>query len=181
MRCFIAVELDPRLAGILGELANGLSHVEGLKAASPQNMHLTLKFLGDVGEVDVDALSGELSKLEFKKFAYAASGVGAFPSRNKPKVIWAGVSEGADRMVLMQKALDERLEKLGFERDDRFHPHITLARVKQDPGPGKLEWFFNKYGGSAFGEYIAEKASLYESRLASGGPQYRLLSTRSLI
>ncbi|MBU2560177.1 RNA 2',3'-cyclic phosphodiesterase, partial [archaeon] len=139
MRCFIAVKVDNPLIGpFIGELSEVGAH---LRTMNPENLHLTLKFLGEIGDDSIDAvkkaMDGALSS--FGPFEASLEGVGAFPNTDYMRVVWIGIKENSERLIEMQKALDEKLAPLGFAPEKMFHPHLTLARVKSQKGKGKLK------------------------------------------
>jgi 2'-5' RNA ligase len=103
---------------------------------APGNLHLTLKFLGTVPETRIDAIVAALTQsgLDLRPFEAQIRGLGAFPSGTRPRVIWAGVTDGATEMVELARRVDAALAELGFAREERpFSPHVTLGRVRR-PG-----------------------------------------------
>jgi len=134
VRTFVAIFPPPEVRESLLRAAHGLSAEESIRWSRPENVHLTLKFLGDVPEEDLDGIRGVLSRVcgRHEPFEAATSGFGAFPSASKARVVWADVVEGRDAL----RALAEDLEiSLGFARESRraFRPHVTLGRVRGSP------------------------------------------------
>lgn len=124
MRLFIAIELPTEVVDELKRLQKELD-LFGLRPV--KDFHLTLKFLGDMPEGKLDRLKEILSEIKFKPFEAELSEAGVFPEPDYVKVIWVGLK--GDSIYSLQKDIDISLEKMGCGRDNRFKPHLTLARV----------------------------------------------------
>jgi 2'-5' RNA ligase len=125
MRIFIAIDFN-EFHDYLAELQASIS--ASIKASFPKSFHLTLKFLGEIPDEKVDFIKDALKAVEFKPFKLTLSSLGCFPGAEKPRVVWAGFEEAKELMEL-QKQVDEATLDWA-PRDSRFHPHVTLARVK---------------------------------------------------
>jgi 2'-5' RNA ligase len=152
-----------------------------LKPSDPEDLHLTLKFLGDTRwEQTADVARRVKSAAgSQKRFSLKLSGVGAFPSADRPNVLWVGAESGG---VLEQLAgdLDQQLTEVGFLPEARaFHPHVTLARVKASAPPGLSEWI-QRLGTQEFGTVDIEQIELFQSELRDKGPRYTSLATAKL-
>lgn len=147
---------------------------------APGNLHLTLKFLGAVPEEQIEAVAGALrqASLEASPFEARIRGLGAFPSARRPRVVWAGVTEGAADMIELARRVDLALAALGFPRDERpFSPHVTLGRVRE---PGRNPALTAALGSAAtreFGQMRVPSASLMRSELSPRGARYTELAT----
>ena len=148
------------------------------RRVKPENAHLTLKFLGDIEKGRVAGLKDLLNEAcsRHEQFEVEPHGIGAFPSPRKARVVWAGVSKGADALLALAEGLEQSLSTLGFEEDKRqFKPHITLARsIKQ---PGKLLTDGEPVTAPGF---QARYVELVESSLGKGGATYTTLSEHPL-
>lgn len=137
MRTFIAIFPPPEVRESLLEAARGLSAEWNIRWSRPENVHLTLKFLGEVPEEDLDGVRGALSHVcgRHGPFEAATSGFGAFPSARKARVVWADVIEGRDALRALVEDLENSLGSLGFDRETRraFRPHVTLGRARSRP------------------------------------------------
>ena len=182
MRLFVAVDLDAsardaivaeqkRLQRALGERGES-----AWKWARPDRMHLTLAFIGEVDAPAADAIGAVLRKpFEDSAFTIVFAGLGVFPARGAPKVLWVGVSDGRAEIVALQRRVVERLASVGVAPETRaYHPHLTLARGgSATPGDGRRTVALGR--GSPIARIEARAVSLYESRLSQAGPDYTTL------
>lgn len=188
-RLFIALDLAipvvEQLAVFQEELQELLADREGVRVrwTNPENIHLTMKFLGDTEDALVPMLRETLSDLVKPLFPFEveAKGVGFFPSPKKPRVIWSGFDEqSAEVLSLLQQALERDLEELGFEKENRkFRPHVTLGRVKSRNKPDFTE-FADQINDRSFGKSYIKDVILYESKLSSAGPTYTVIDRFAL-
>jgi 2'-5' RNA ligase len=150
---------------------------------SPENIHLTMKFLGDTEDALVPMLRETLGQLVKPLFPFEveAKGIGVFPSPKKPRVIWSGFDEQSEEVLsLLQQALERDLEELGFQKEDRpFRPHVTLGRVKSRAKPDFTQPL-EDIGEQNFGKSYIKDVILYESKLTSEGPIYTVLDRFAL-
>jgi 2'-5' RNA ligase len=141
------------------------------------NLHLTLKFLGGVEPARLETLAGALaaSLAGRPAFAMTIRGLGAFPSRTQPRVLWAGVDDGAATLAALATSVDDALESLDFPRESRrFSAHVTLGRVRQPrPNPRLARALAVE---SAFGGQLVARVSLMRSELSPRGPRYTELT-----
>ncbi|BBL80660.1 RNA 2',3'-cyclic phosphodiesterase [Rubrobacter xylanophilus] len=135
MRAFVAI-LPPReVREALSRAARSLP-VIGVRWVRPENIHLTLKFLGEVPEDLIPRMSAALSEVARLEhpFRIEPEGFGAFPSPERARVLWAGIGEGSERLEELAAAVEEALSPLGFERERRpFRAHLTLGRARGRP------------------------------------------------
>ncbi len=136
MRTFIAIEIPAEikmaLSGLQTELRRAGADVSWTK---PENIHLTLKFLGEIEERLVNEIERACIEtvVEFQPFTLDLNGAGVFPNARQPRVLWAGLSGEIEKAVEIQWRLDERLMTIGFEREEKFfRPHLTIGRVKSN-------------------------------------------------
>ena len=140
LRTFIAVELSPRVITRAGDLIDHLRVAAAeVNWVRPQQMHLTLKFLGDVPDTETPDVCRVVSDVaaSFEPFEITCRCAGAFPNLKSPKTLWIGIEDGANELKKLQAALDDALKaELGFAKEPRgFHPHLTIGRVKRElPG-----------------------------------------------
>ncbi len=178
VRLFIAVEVEDReVLGKIIEIKNmveGCSSDVGLKVVEDENLHITLRFIGEVSEALVSDVVKVLSCVSsYKKFFIRFKDVGAFPSVSKPRVIWLGVSEGVTQLKLLRDCVERGLRGLGIQADrEGFTPHITLARVKEFKPSRCLSKFFAELSSVDVGTSPVTRIKLKKSVLTSKGPIY---------
>lgn len=176
MRAFIAVPCPETLRDDFIRIQAEIQLYGKMRPVERENIHLTLQFLGEVDEGGIEEVKEELGFLsDVKKFRAWARGVGVFPSIDYMKVIWVGVGEGSDEIKTVQSEIEGGLEKHGFSRDRRFHPHFTLARVKSVSEKEKLRGFIEGNSGRVFGEVKVDRIMLMGSRLTPKGPRYSVV------
>jgi RNA 2',3'-cyclic 3'-phosphodiesterase len=136
VRTFVAVFPPPEVRRALVGAAHELPVVGEVRWVRPENVHLTLKFLGDVSEDDLDRVAEALEpvRLRHGPFEAGLSGFGAFPSSRKARIVWAGIGDGSEPLRALARDVEASLEPLGFEREDRAYvPHLTLGRARGRP------------------------------------------------
>jgi RNA 2',3'-cyclic 3'-phosphodiesterase len=176
MRAFIAVDLDPELKRALQELILKLKKTGAdVRWVGASGMHLTLKFLGEIGPDLVPAVETVVrtAAAAAPRFSLVLAGTGTFPGAGNPRVIWAGFRE-APALISLQRAIEDGLEAAGFPREERdFHPHLTLGRVKSRTRVREVLLELEKFREIFFGEMTAGKVTLFESVLKPQGAEYR--------
>jgi 2'-5' RNA ligase len=185
MRLFIAADLDDGArAAVSGAVArlrdlsarDRAGSARGVGWVDPRNLHLTLHFLGEVGESDLTPLRQALApSLEFAPPRIALGGWGVFPPRGPARVIWLGVTAGADALASAHAVLGRRLRDAGLTPEARpFSPHLTVGRVKAPSG-----LFWNRLTAalpvSPAGGWDLQACTLFRSRLSPAGPTYETL------
>ena len=147
-----------------------------LKLVEPQNIHVTVRFLGDITPSMVEKIYAEMQKLQFTPFNVQIKGLGAFPDLRYPRVVWAGITEGADQLKNVFSQLESRLRSLGFAPDRKgFSPHLTIARVRSGRNKAQLADFVAENANYDFGAINAECLRLKRSDLTPRGPIYSTL------
>mgnify|MGYP006290068139 CR=1 FL=1 len=175
-RTFIATKIHPgtQLLNAYAKLRNELEN-EKIKWVDPENFHLTLFFIGDTDEEQIDIIRQELASLTatYSKTHIQLEGLGVFKSIHKPRVLWAGISQ-YDELKKIKIAIDQRMEQFGFTPDKReFKPHLTLARMKWIEDKQKLNQILNEFKSLHFQESTIEDLILFESILKPTGPEYK--------
>jgi len=134
------------------------------------NLHLTLKFLGSIGEELVEGVTGACRRVAARHAPIEARaiGLGAFPSLQKPSILWVGV-EASPALSALQRDVEAAMVELGFDQEERaYHPHVTVGRVKESRGSTADPWKSDALvGSSPFTEIV-----VYESRTRSAGAEY---------
>ncbi len=178
MRTFIAVDIeDPQILDKLMELEKRIVDTGAdVKLVERENLHITLRFLGEIPIPLVQQVQKILSKLSFRKFRARLRGLGAFPTPSLPRVIWVGVAEGSEELKRIYEWIESELRKLGFRPErEEFIPHVTLARVRSPRGRSELVRLLQELRDVEVGEIIVDKVRLKKSTLTPRGPIYTTL------
>ena len=175
MRCFVAVDLDPALRGPLLRLLQELPRTRAVRWCAENQLHVTLKFLGEVSDAQIprinDALANASSHIE--PFYIRLGGLGCFPSPRNPRVLWAGIEDPGGGCAGWMAAADPLLSELGFERETRaYTPHVTLGRSKGRGGGEVIQEVLGRAANLPGSEMTVEQVVLFESRLLPRGAQY---------
>ncbi|MFH1789144.1 MAG: RNA 2',3'-cyclic phosphodiesterase [Candidatus Altiarchaeota archaeon] len=176
MRVFIAVPSPAEIRSKIAAVGARLEACGKIKAVEEENIHFTLKFIGEVNPGNIDKIKDALSQVSAESsFTLSVRGIGVFPKPSFPRVIWAGAKEGADELTRLHEKTDTLLAPLGFKPENRFHPHATIARVRHLSDADKLAQILSENKDKEYGTYKVSSLNLMESRLSPTGPEYRLL------
>ena len=166
-------------------------HVERLRVAVPnarpscpraENLHLTIKFLGEILRNRVEQLSqaAERATDNLQAFNLTIEGAGAFPPRGIPRVLWLGIKDSSSTLAKLQKSLEDECAATGFAREDRpFHPHLTLCRVRAPQDARRLVQVHRETGFEA-SVFDVMDFVVMRSELGPGGSRYTEISRHSL-
>lgn len=172
-RLFVAIELPAVITEKIVALRTDIPTARWVKA---QQMHLTLRFIGDdVLHDAVESIKEALAQINAQTFPLEIGGVGRFPpaAKKAPRVLWVGIGQQPALNALHDK-VESALEKVGFQREDRdFNPHITLARLKlRRPAP-EATTFLEQHTDFVAGSLTVERFILFNSTLTPQGPRYK--------
>lgn len=172
-REFIAIDIDSNKK--LVEFGNEVKKTGAdLKLVEPDNIHITLKFLGDTEETLAEEIEEIIKNAvkETKSFNIQLKGTGVFPNNNYIKIVWLGIQNGEPIAEIAQR-IDDQTSKIGFEKEKRgFSPHLTIARVKTASNKDKLLQVLEKYRDAEFADIKVEAIKLKKSELTPNGPIY---------
>jgi len=176
IRSFLAIELPKPILRKIEEVQGDLrlTHAD-VRWVSPEKIHLTLKFFGNIEESRIDSIFKSIEEPIRNTFPFSIKvrGVGAFPQMKNPRVIWMGLVEEREVFASLQKQIETQLEKVGFQPEDRsFHPHLTLGRMRSSRGKGDLVGRIEKHKEEEFGDLQVERVVLFKSDLKPTGPIY---------
>jgi len=178
IRSFISIDVeDPKILSGVRLVQSSLRNVGAdLKIVGGENVHVTLKFLGNVPPEMLSKIGEVLSGLKFSPFTLELRGVGAFPSMSRITIIWVGIGTGAVDVENIYDQVEEGTSKLGFARETRrFSPHITIARVRTGRKREELAKLLEELTENSFGSFIAHSVRLKQSILRPGSPEYHTL------
>ncbi len=176
IRSCLSIELPGTILKKIEEVEGDLksSHAD-VRWVSPEKIHLTLKFFGNIDESRINpivkSVEGPIQTTSL--FSLKVRGLGAFPHFKNPRVIWMGLVDGKEVLISFQRELEKELERIGFPPEERpFQPHLTLGRVKSNRGRDELVGRMEKYREEEFGDFQVEKVVLFRSDLRPSGPVY---------
>ena len=184
MRCFLAIELPQEVRDGLARLQERLSSVgRAVRWTRTDQIHLTLKFLGEVPDDNVPAVceaAGAVAK-RFAPFEFEVGGSGCFPPGGAARIVWAGIPDPPQTLIDCQRACEQAYGELGFKQENRqYHPHLTIGRVR-DPGASRqIRAAVESEGEFSAGSLAADELVLFQSILRPSGPTHLIISRAPL-
>jgi len=163
MRLFVGIIIEPN-----EKIRKALAETKklGLRTVAEENLHINLKFLGEVDDNKIVEVKGALDSAHgFGSFEVELRGIGAFPNASFIRVVWIGVK--SDKVVALTKLIDGELTRVGFNKETSYTPHVTLARVAR-----KTEGVKSLLSEEEFGMQKVEEVHLMKSELSPKGPKY---------
>lgn len=185
LRTFVAVEISEPIRARATELIAALDGTAAeVKWVEPHNLHLTLKFLGEVHQREIARVcrAVELGAAQLAPFPLDVRGAGAFPNVARPRTVWFGAGEGTEQMVRLHDRVETALAELGYrEEHRRFQVHLTIGRVRGG-GPGIVELgsLLKKHADFSAGKMTVERVTIFASRLTPDGPIHEVLGSARL-
>ncbi|MCD4741467.1 MAG: RNA 2',3'-cyclic phosphodiesterase [Desulfobacteraceae bacterium] len=192
IRAFIAIALPEKIVSHLRGLQTHLKTYK-VKASwpNPSNMHLTLKFLGNIPCSKIQGINHSISatildfKKENKRLSLSTKGIGVFPSVKKPGIIWSGIQSGikgqTNRLEMMHSLLEANLEKTDFKKEKkRYFPHITLCRLKQPVSESRITQILKRYSNINSDSFFVNSIILFKSQLTSSGAVHTKLFSEKI-
>ena len=174
LRAFLAIDIDEDLKAKINKVIKEFKQIDAnIKYVDLENLHLTLKFFGDIDTEGIDLLSSKISNVvnDFDSFKIKIKGCGAFPNTKRIKVIWLGLED--DEIVKkLHDELDKEFVKLGFDKDKKFSSHLTIGRMKSAKGKNKVKSTIEEFEEVDIGEMSVDKIILKKSTLTPQGPIY---------
>jgi len=177
LRTFIAVSLSSSVLAGIDKLMRTLRPHFGdeVRWVESKNLHITLKFLGDVPLNDLPQLIRAVTQSTEQTYSFDLTfqGLGTFPSRESPKTLWIGCREGSEELSQLADMMNEALLPLGFPKESRrFSPHLTIGRVKKQPHEVSLMPIFDEHQNRLFGACSVNEVQIFSSELTRRGPIY---------
>lgn len=180
LRTFLALDLDEQIiAGLLKAAAQLQDDADKIAWVGRANMHVTLKFLGDVPENQIGEVCSIISAVaaEIEPFAFEVRGLSCTPPRGPVRMIWANIHDDSGLMNVLHDELDAALSGMGLKEEQRgFHPHITLARVKHVRSIAAFRSAVRNFADLSLGLQHAEEVVVYSSAHIAGERVYSPLS-----
>jgi 2'-5' RNA ligase len=187
MRVFIAIDIGEPIRKALGRLQDELQVKADIKRSdakwvNPENIHLTLKFLGEIKDeqiMDVCNITGDVAG-RHKSFELDIESVGHFGGRSA-RVLWVGTGQNSEKLLQLQQDLEQQLDSAGWPREARkFSGHLTLCRIRNAKAGVKLAQLATAYKDFKLGSMPADSVSIYQSQLTPKGPVYTVLGKYEL-
>lgn len=179
MRSFIGIGLPPECRMAIARVVSPLRGKDVPVSWVPErNLHLTLKFLGEIPTARTDELAGLMAEAarEIPPFAFRMGDAGGFPTLRAPRVLWIGFREPLELVGKLHQNMENTLSGAGFPRDERpFHPHVTVGRVRGRVAHSWGETYASAISGVTFDTVHVTSYRLYESRLSPSGANYQVL------
>ena len=181
IRTFVAVEVSPEVKSAAEREIERLSRIaSNYRWASPETMHVTLNFLGDVHESEIPQVCQVVKRAaeSVSSFNLSFRGLNAFPRSEKPRTLWMGMEEGVEAIVALQSTVEEALSALGFppERND-YRPHLTLGRIQRGtPYSPSVTEHLLAHANSGYGESLVDEVLVFSSYLDRSGPSHTPMS-----
>ncbi|MFQ5900077.1 MAG: RNA 2',3'-cyclic phosphodiesterase [Thermodesulfobacteriota bacterium] len=179
IRSFIAIDLPAviveGLKGIQGKLKEGNAKVSWVK---PENIHLTLKFLGEVEEKSLEDILCVIKEAasSHRAINLSVEGLGCFPSISNPRVVWIGIRSDAESILSLQRDIEKGLEPIGFRREKRiYHPHLTLGRIRSLKDRKCWKEMVDRFKDIRLGSFEADRVIFFKSDLNPKGAVYTKL------
>ncbi|WP_296807515.1 RNA 2',3'-cyclic phosphodiesterase [uncultured Methanobrevibacter sp.] len=174
IRAFLAIDLDDDLKPKINKIIREFKQIDAnIKYVDLQNLHFTLKFFGDIDTEGIDVLAERIENVvkDFDSFNIKIKGCGAFPNKNRIKVIWVGLDEDHILKELHDK-LDKEFNSLGFDLDNKFSSHLTIGRMRSAKGKDKVKNTIESFDNVDIGSMEVNSIVLKKSTLTPSGPIY---------
>jgi len=186
LRCFIAIEIPADVREAISEAISPIKGLaqESIKWVRPENIHITLKFLGSTQEKMLDSIEAALTRSAsvIPSFEAEIKGTGAFPDLKRPSVLWVGL-EHPPALLELKELMEVEFATLGFDRDERaFSPHLTVGRIRRGTRLPRMRLTaaFDQIREKSFGNMSISDIQLMKSDLRPGGPVYTRLFSAGL-
>ena len=184
IRAFIALKIPPQWERALTALQEELKErLQAFRWVNPEQIHLTLRFLGSISEEQVIDVKDRLAEMKAGPFTLWPSGLGCFPNARRPRVLWAGLKGDLDRIKSLHTAVVASTKSIGEAPEDRpFRPHLTLARIQEvdrSTASTLQEIAASEEAWSDYGWAVSE-VQLIQSHLSPQGARYETLHTTPL-
>jgi len=178
VRAFLSIDIEDKdLLSRINRVQSKLDQdAAKMKLISQENVHFTLKFFGDTDPTRLDEIEESLKDLSFQPFRIGLEGVGVFPALRRPRIIWIGVSNNAERFKKLKKRIDDKIRELGYKPERRkYTPHATIARVRHVKNKRDIVSCIDSLSEVTIGEMIIDSVRMKKSTLTSSGPIYDTL------
>ena len=179
IRAFIAIELPETIKSSIETIQARLKSLKlPLRWVRLENIHLTMKFLGDIDEIEIESIESALRdsvKMQ-TPLTLSAKGVGVFPGIRRPRVLWVGIHDHDTGLAGLQKSIEEQLHRTGYSKEGRpFKGHLTIGRAKGYVDGRKLKVALDSFFAFESSPFTVNEFFMFRSVLKPGGPEYTKL------
>ncbi len=179
IRTFIAIRFTDEIRNRIKVFADKFSSLPGnYRWVSPETMHLTLQFLGDIDARLIPKVMSacQIAVREVPPFRIELAGCGVFPNIKRPRVVWIGIKEGQNNVVALHGILSKQLTGIGLKLEERpYSPHLTFGRIKFLKKTAALKQAIEKNSSEIIGGLAVSKISVFRSELSPEGPSYKIM------
>ena len=183
MRLFVAIEFDERVKSVLDNVQTGLGKLcDGVRWIPPHQLHVTVKFLGEVPDPAVNEVAEAVARSAAKAapFTMEVAGCGCFPPHGAVRIVWTGLQEPSGVLLQGAEAVESELEQIGFKRERRpISPHVTIGRVREDRSHGRIRSAVEAFTFDSVEQSVGS-LTLMSSVLSPQGPTYTPVSKTAL-
>lgn len=173
LRAFLALDLSAEVKARIMGVEESIRRIGAdVKLVEQENLHVTMKFLGEIRADRLDAVRGAVEGVRARPFELEARGTGAFPSPRMARVLWVGVGRGSEEAKSIFRQLESGLVGAGFPKERDYTPHITIGRVRSQRGGGQLMEALSAFRSTSFGITLVDRIVLKKSQLTPTGPIY---------
>jgi len=178
VRTFLSIDIeDQTLISRINEIQQQLNPESAkMKIVERDNIHFTIRFFGDTPTGKIEEMRDCLGRIKIAPFGIKIQGVGAFPNKRRPRVIWIGVTENSQQIIDLKLRADELLTEIGYKMErEKFTPHATIARVRNVKDPNLIVRNLEELADEPIGNMTVKFLSMKKSTLTSSGPIYETL------
>lgn len=175
LRLFTAVEIPGNISSKISSTSQRVLRDPSLRLVANDSMHITLNFIGDVEDRETPELCRRLEKAldGVCGFPVSIQGFGGFPNLARPRVLWIGVEQGREELVMINRKLRDAIEDFGLLQEKRYSPHLTLARVQsRQLDADRLQSIQSTFERMQWNDFYAAEVIVYNSILEKEGPTY---------
>jgi 2'-5' RNA ligase len=173
MRAFLGISIPDELKHKILDVQRKFSDFD-IKFVEPENLHFNLKFFKEIDNDNIEKLRLILEEIvkKYEPFEIEIKGLGVFPNKNYIRVVWIGVKEGCNTLVSLADEIQNSIESLGFLKEGKFVPHLTLGRVRTARNKENLKGYVEELQDVEIGKMKVDEIKLFQSKLSPNGPVY---------
>lgn len=173
MRAFLGISVSNELKQKISSIQENFSDFD-IKFVEPENLHFNLRFFREISDQEIETLKQKLEEVikKFEPFDIEMKGLGVFPNKNYIRVVWIGVKEGYNTIISIAESIEDSIESLGFPKEEKFVPHLTLGRIRTARNKMELRNLVEELENIDIGKMKIDSIKLFRSKLSPNGPIY---------